>query len=36
MKKISIILLACIAVSAIILNNHGIQAVDEDEFEEGK
>jgi hypothetical protein len=36
MKNISIILLSCIALLAIILNNHGIQAVEEDDFEEGK
>jgi hypothetical protein len=35
MKKISIILFVCIAALAIILNNNGIQAADED-FEEGK
>jgi hypothetical protein len=36
MKKISIILLACMAVLVIVLNNNGIQAADEDSFEEGK
>jgi hypothetical protein len=36
MKEISIIFLVCVAVLAIILNNNGIQAADEDDFEEGK
>ncbi len=36
MKKISIIFLAYIAILAIILNNNGIQAADEDNFEQGK
>jgi hypothetical protein len=36
MKKISIILFVCTAVLAINLNNYGVQAVEEDAFEEGK
>lgn len=36
MKNFSIILLVGIAVLAMILHDNGIQAADEDDFEEGK
>jgi hypothetical protein len=36
MKNFSIIFLVGIAVLAMILHDNGIQAADEDDFEEGK
>jgi hypothetical protein len=36
MKEITIICLVCMAFLALTLNSNGVQAADEDTFEEGK